>query len=276
MVGDRNARFGNRLFAGTSRSLAGGRDAVNVLDKANWGQFAIFSLVLWLLTLVVVPAMMLGIAYLGKRLARLPQSSWAVMKDCTGTLIPLGLLVWVAFVIPMLTVNMTFLLQSLSDPFGWGWNLLGLAGSAWHQVWPRAIPWLQVACLAVGLGYSLRNGWRIWLGLSQEPRACAAGDVAFGVAAVVVLGIDGLVLRELGMYCEASQRPSMPRAQNMFASCTAHLRNHRHGCGRRSRSFLAALIAGLQGSHGLSHSGISPEHSCRGDRGVQGNSGEAR
>ncbi len=100
-----------------------------------------------MLTLVMVPAMMLGVAYLGKRLARITRSPLAVMKDCTGTLIPLGLLVWVAFVIPMLTVNMTFLLvQSLSDPFGWGWNLLGFAGSAWHQIWPRAIPWFQVAC----------------------------------------------------------------------------------------------------------------------------------
>ena len=52
------------------------RDAVNILDKANWGQFAIFSLVLWMVTLVMVPAMMLGVAYLGKRLARITQSPW--------------------------------------------------------------------------------------------------------------------------------------------------------------------------------------------------------
>jgi hypothetical protein len=57
---------------------------------------------------------------------------------------------------------MTFLLQSLSDPFNWGWDLLGMAGSRWHIVWSPAIPWLQVACVLVGAAYSIAALYRCW------------------------------------------------------------------------------------------------------------------
>ena len=110
------------------------------------------------------------------------------MKDCTGTLIPLGLLVWVAFVIPMLTVNMTFLLQSLSDPFGWGWNLSGLRALRGTRSGPERSLGFRWPVIAVGLGYSLRNGWRIWLGLSQEPRAALRGMLPLSLLLLLYTG----------------------------------------------------------------------------------------
>ena len=72
-------------------------------------------------------------------------------------------------------VNVTFVVQSLSDPFGWGWDFLGTANTPWHQLWPAAIPWIQVACVLVGMHYGLRNTWRIWLGLVGEPRRALQG-----------------------------------------------------------------------------------------------------
>ena len=61
---------------------------------------------------------------------------------------------WIAFALATVLSMMTFLLQSLSDPFNWGWNLLGMAGSRWHIIWSPAIPWLQVACVLIGAAYS--------------------------------------------------------------------------------------------------------------------------
>jgi hypothetical protein len=84
------------------------------------------------------------------------------MVDLTASLMPLGLAVWIAFVIQMLFTNISFVGQSLSDPFGWGWNLLGLAGTRWTQLLPRLIPWLQVFTIIAGFAYSLRNLRRIW------------------------------------------------------------------------------------------------------------------
>jgi hypothetical protein len=71
-------------------------------------------------------------------------------------------MLWIAFVIPMLFVNITFLIQSVSDPFGWGWDFLGTANIPWHQFVPRLIPWLQALLVLSGFILSLRNMNRTW------------------------------------------------------------------------------------------------------------------
>jgi hypothetical protein len=75
----------------------------------------------------------------------------------------------------MLLVNVSFVGQALSDPFGWNWDLLGTAGTPWRQFWPSAIPWIQVACVLTGLGYGLRSAWRIWLGITGRPLTALFG-----------------------------------------------------------------------------------------------------
>jgi hypothetical protein len=67
---------------------------------------------------------------------------------------------------------MTFVLQSLSDPFNWGWNLLGMAGSRWHIIWSPATAWLQVACVLIGAAYAFQTLYRCWLdGASRKLQA---------------------------------------------------------------------------------------------------------
>lgn len=77
--------------------------------------------------------------------------------EYSGSLLPLGLLLWISFVIPMLFVNMTFIFQSASDPFGWGWDFFGIANIPWHQFLPQYIPWFQAILILTGLFISLRN-----------------------------------------------------------------------------------------------------------------------
>ena len=64
---------------------------------------------------------------------------------------------WIAFVIPMLFVNVTFIIQSLSDPFGWGWDFFGTSNIPWHQFLPRLTPWLQSSIILTGTYLGLRN-----------------------------------------------------------------------------------------------------------------------
>jgi hypothetical protein len=183
------------------------RDCVNVMDKGNWGLFGLYAAVLWAVALVGLPLVMLAAAALGTRLAapslgvgaknngatrpgsdRDSISPWQAMLASTGALVPMGLLAWIAFVVPMLMVNVSFVRQSLSDPFGWGWDLLGAANTPWHQLWPSAIPWIQVGCILLGLGYSLRNAWRIWLGLTADPRAALRGLLPLALLLVALAG----------------------------------------------------------------------------------------
>jgi polyferredoxin len=139
------------------------RDYVNILDKGNWGLFGIYFIIVWTLALIVMPGLLFALCWIGARLSKVRISLKKVFLDSAGTLLPLGLILWIAFVIPMFFVNVTFIKQSISDPFGWGWDFLGTANIPWHQFIPRAVPWLQAILVLTGLHLSLRNLKRTWI-----------------------------------------------------------------------------------------------------------------
>jgi hypothetical protein len=87
---------------------------------------------------------------------------------------------WIAFALATVSSMMTFLLQSLSDPFNWGWNLLGMAGSRWHIIWSPAIPWLQVACVLIGAAYSIQALYRCWPDHAPQRRRAIMGSLPLG------------------------------------------------------------------------------------------------
>jgi polyferredoxin len=138
------------------------RDYVNILDKHNWNLFGIYSLILWFLVLTIVPGILYLLAYLGTRISKINIKTKEVFLSYTGSLLPLGLFLWIAFVIPMLFVNITFIKQSASDPFGWGWDFFGTANIPWHQFLPQYIPWFQAFLILTGLSISLRNIKQTW------------------------------------------------------------------------------------------------------------------
>jgi len=139
------------------------RDYVNILDKENWGLFGIYVLVVWSLALIILPGFLYLLSYIGTKLSKTGLNNKQVFLASSGALLPMGLMLWIAFVIPMLFVNTTFVLQSLSDPFGWGWDFFGTANIPWHQSFPRLIPWLQAILILIGLYLSLRNLKRTWI-----------------------------------------------------------------------------------------------------------------
>jgi hypothetical protein len=139
------------------------RDYVNILDKENWGLFGIYSIIVWSLALVVMPGILHLLSLAGVKLSKKETSVKQVFLNSAGALLPLGLMMWITFVIPMLFVNVTFVMQSFSDPFGWGWDFFGTASIPWHQFLPRSVPWLQAVLILIGLHLSLRNLKKSWL-----------------------------------------------------------------------------------------------------------------
>ena len=139
------------------------RDYVNILDKGNWGLFAIYALIVWTLSLVIMPGILYILAFLGTRLSNIQFSVKEAFLSSAGALLPLGLMLWITFVIPMLFVNVTFIEQSVSDPFGWGWDFFGTANIPWHQLFPRLVPWIQAVLILAGLHFSLRNLRKSWV-----------------------------------------------------------------------------------------------------------------
>lgn len=146
------------------------RDYVNILDKDNWGLFGIYALILWTLVLVIVPSIIYLLAYAGSKISKTEMTVKKIFLAHTGVLLPLSILLWIAFVIPMLFVNVTFIMQSASDPFGWGWDFFGTANIPWHQFLPRLTPWIQAIILLTGLYLALRNLRRTWQNLQLKPK----------------------------------------------------------------------------------------------------------
>jgi polyferredoxin len=162
------------------------RDYVNILDKKNWGLFGIYSLLMWTMTLIVVPAMIYLLSAAGVKLSKARINVKEAFLEYAGSLLPFGLFIWVAFVIPMLFVNVTFIFQSLSDPFGWGWDFFGTANTPWHQFIPQFIPWLQSIAVLAGLHLSLRNIRKSGLVHGSDPRQIVKFSLPVSLFLIVV------------------------------------------------------------------------------------------
>jgi len=156
------------------------RDWIDIVDKRNWGTFSVYALVVWTACLGVLPLLWYLLTRIGIRISRSTLVSDAQFRATTAALVPIGLACWIAFALATVLSMITFLLQSLSDPFGWGWNLLGMAGSRWHIIWSPAIPWLQVACVLVGAAYSLKTLYSCWLGDASHRRRAIMGSLPLG------------------------------------------------------------------------------------------------
>jgi ferredoxin len=145
------------------------RDMVNVVDKTHWTQFGLYAAVLWMLALGVMPFLFWLLPSLGVSLTRQKDvTTGTAFKSTLPAILPLGIAMWAVFFAETLMSNFTFVLMTLSDPFGWGWDLLGTAGMPWIQVWPSGVPWIQAGFLLFGIGSSLSSGYQRWLLISRD------------------------------------------------------------------------------------------------------------
>ena len=142
------------LYLGSWPSV---RDYVNILDKQNWDLFGIYTLLMWSSALLFIPGILYLLAWSATRFTKAGISTKEAFLAYAGALLPLGLMLWISFVIPMLFVNITFIQQSASDPFGWGWDFFGTASIPWHQFMPQYIPWFQAILILTGFHLSLKN-----------------------------------------------------------------------------------------------------------------------
>lgn len=166
---------------GTPRSWS------NVSEVGNWGGFALHAAIVWLSALVALPALWGGLARLAKRLAGSPLVS---VRDLfirySYMLVPVGLLAWIAFSLPLIMLNWTHITSSLSDPLGWGWNILGTANQHWSPLAPEWIPYLQVPLLIIGLAVALIRGGDIARDLFADRSSALRSLAPHGLACTAI------------------------------------------------------------------------------------------
>jgi hypothetical protein len=163
---------------------------LDLVDRRRWLAFAGYAASLWTTALLLAPGGVLLLAAWGRRWQR----PGATLRDCflanAAALVPLGYSVWFAFALAPFMTHATFVLATVSDPFGWNWDLFGMASHPWRQLLPGAIPWLQTVAVLAGVYYALRNGWRGWLGLGAKasPRRTACGFLPQAAFSLIVGG----------------------------------------------------------------------------------------
>ena len=89
-------------------------------------------------------------------------------------LIPLGLMFWVAFSLSFVLTNASYILASLSDPLGLGWDLFGTANATWQPMLTSMLAPAQTLALVGGLIWSARTAQK------------AAGEVKVSPIPVIV------------------------------------------------------------------------------------------
>lgn len=157
------------------------RDIVNMVDKADWNSFGLYIFSLWMTALVIIPGIFLLLNKIGKKLTKTDINNGELIKITAPVFIPLGISLWASFFIGMFMPNFTYILMTLSDPFGWGWDILGTAGKPWIQILPWAIPWLQILLIITGFIFSLKRGILIWHGITGIRRDALKGFFPQGI-----------------------------------------------------------------------------------------------
>ena len=184
------------------------RDWVNVIDKATWAEFGLYAAALWVLALVVGPLVFWLASFVGAgscqrgenhvpngtpdRFSIFSATTGQVFRKTIPALLPLGLALWAAFFVATLMANFTFVLLTFSDPFGWGWDLLGTAGMPWLQLWPSGVPWIQAGLTLSGLAFSLQKGYDLWKHTGAEKKMALRGFAP--TAGVLIAVAAGMLL----------------------------------------------------------------------------------
>ncbi|MDD5542187.1 MAG: 4Fe-4S binding protein [Acidobacteriia bacterium] len=169
------------------------KDWANISEKHNWGGFGMFAAGQALLALVIFPALFYLSIRLGKWYARADDvSTKELFLKYAYMLVPMGLLAWIAFSVPLIMVNGSYIVSVASDPLGWGMNLLGTAEFPWKPLWPQWVPFAQVPILLAGLYFGLRGLHKVGSQLFKDPTQLFRSMIP---PAVLLLGVTVLFLK---------------------------------------------------------------------------------
>ncbi len=126
-------------------------DDIFLAAAIHWDKLAVFAALLMGITIVALPAIHMGFAWLTKTLSRddkLPLQK--IFIEYAYFAVPLGFMAWIGFVLGMLMINGSYIISSISDPFGFGWNLFGTSGYPWTPYFTGFVPYVQLASILAG------------------------------------------------------------------------------------------------------------------------------
>jgi NADPH-dependent glutamate synthase beta subunit-like oxidoreductase len=130
----------------------------------NWSDWLIYVLMVWGSILIVIPGIHLVFSWLSRTAAGAKRVSLRkLFVDYAYALVPLGLTVWIGFGVGMIMIQGSLVISTISDPFGWGWDLFGTRDYPWQPYAPHLVPYIQWGFLLLGLIGSTYTGWKLSL-----------------------------------------------------------------------------------------------------------------
>jgi len=134
------------------------KQATSQIGSLPWFGYAMALLAL---TWGLLPGLFYLTNRVGLFIAPTPHPPHQTFTAYAVALLPLGLTAWVAFSFSFVFANISYLWPALSDPFGWGWNLLGTAALVWTPYLTSLTPLLQMLVLIGGLIWSSYTAQKI-------------------------------------------------------------------------------------------------------------------
>ncbi len=159
------------------------KDAANIAESRDWPAFLTYVAALWGLSLLAVPGAFLSAAWLGRHLASGGVSTKSAALAGAAALVPFGLFAWIAFSVPLLLANGSYVVAAASDPLDQGWDLFGAAGRPWTPLASESTPWIQAGLVLAGQATGLSSGWLEMRALFGGERSALA---SFAPTAVLV------------------------------------------------------------------------------------------
>ena len=138
------------------------KDGANVLTWKAWAVYA-GAFLLW--ALLVFPGIFWLVSAISRVLSKKAGEAQAPLKRFfvaySYTLVPLGMMAWIAFSFGILLPNGSYVLSVISDPWNQGWNLFGTAGFAWQPFLTGLTPYLQILVMLGALLFSINIATKI-------------------------------------------------------------------------------------------------------------------
>jgi polyferredoxin/plastocyanin len=165
------------------------KDAANVTESRQIIPFLFYVASIWGLALVLFPGLFTLVAGAAKRLAGSRVSNRDIILRMAYILVPIGIFAWIAFSLPMLMVNYSYIFAVLSDPLGLGWDIFGTANYPFRPFYPEWIPIIQGFIMLAGLYFGLSRGYLAIKEIEKDPISRARAMIIPSIFALFVINI---------------------------------------------------------------------------------------
>ncbi len=133
------------------------KQAANITESRQIAPFLIYIGILYTTSLGVFPGIFIFLSKLSARFAGYKGEVKPLVLQLSYMLIPVGIFAWIAFSLPSIMVNYSYVLNVLSDPFGYGWDIFGTAHVHFSPFHPEILPLVQGLLLLTGLYFGINR-----------------------------------------------------------------------------------------------------------------------